>query len=112
MDTVLYPVISSLVSLIPLDLPFPFFSNSSTYPEKFSAYECGFDPSGDARSRFDIRFYLVLILFIIPDPEAYSFQGKGQSYRFVQDFPYELELQFFDDSIFLSWAKQRILSLK
>ena len=66
----IYLVISSLVSLIPLGLPFPFSSNSSTYPEKLSAHECGFDPSGDARSRFDIRFYLVSILFIIPDPEV------------------------------------------
>ncbi|RWR83727.1 NADH dehydrogenase subunit 3 mitochondrion [Cinnamomum micranthum f. kanehirae] len=59
-----------LVSLIPLGLPFPFASNSSTYPEKLSAHECGSDPSGDARSRFDIRFYPVPILFIIPDPEV------------------------------------------
>ncbi|KAM7460150.1 hypothetical protein LguiA_035886 [Lonicera macranthoides] len=66
----IYLVISPLVSLIPLGVPFPFSSNSSTYPEKLSAYECGFDPSGDARSRFDIRFYLVSILFIIPDPEV------------------------------------------
>ncbi|KAK7231349.1 hypothetical protein RIF29_47566 [Crotalaria pallida] len=66
----IYLVISLLVSLIPLGLPFPFASNSSTYPEKLSAYECGFDPFGDARSRFDIRFYLVSILFIIPDPEV------------------------------------------
>nr|QJD13500.1 NADH dehydrogenase subunit 3 [Catharanthus roseus] len=66
----IYLVISPLVSLIPLGIPFPFSSNSSTYPEKLSAYECGFDPFGDARSRFDIRFYLVSILFIIPDPEV------------------------------------------
>nr|AKZ24762.1 NADH dehydrogenase subunit 3 [Antennaria howellii subsp. neodioica] len=66
----IYLVISPLVSLIPLGVPFPFASNSSTYPEKLSAYECGFDPFGDARSRFDIRFYLVSILFIIPDPEV------------------------------------------
>lgn len=66
----LYLVMSPLVSLIPLGLPFPFASNSSTYPEKLSAHECGSDPSGDARSRFDIRFYLVPILFIIPDPEV------------------------------------------
>ncbi|GJX93149.1 hypothetical protein Tco_0347735 [Tanacetum coccineum] len=37
-------VISPLVSLIPLGVPFPFASNSLTYPEKLSAYECGFDP--------------------------------------------------------------------
>ena len=66
----IYLVMSLLVSVIPLGLPFPFASNSSTYPEKLSAYECGFDPSGDARSRFDIRFYLVSILFIILDPEV------------------------------------------
>ena len=38
--------------------------------EKLSAYECGFNPFGDARSRFDIRFYLVAILFIVFDLEA------------------------------------------
>ncbi|KAL2991052.1 hypothetical protein AAZX31_11G239100 [Glycine max] len=40
------------------------------YPKKLSAYGCGFDPLGDARSCFDIRFYLVSILFIIHDPEV------------------------------------------
>ena len=38
-------------------------------PEKLSAYECGFEPSGDARAKFDVRFYLVAILFIIFDLE-------------------------------------------
>mgnify|MGYP001627540500 CR=1 FL=1 len=38
-------------------------------PEKISAYECGFDPFDDARSTFDIRFYLVAILFIVFDLE-------------------------------------------
>lgn len=37
--------------------------------EKLSAYECGFDPFGDSRTRFDVRFYLVAILFIIFDLE-------------------------------------------
>ncbi len=37
--------------------------------EKLSAYECGFEPFGDARSKFDVRFYLVSILFIIFDLE-------------------------------------------
>ena len=40
------------------------------YSEKLSAYECGFDAFGDARSRFDVRFYLVAILFIIFDLEV------------------------------------------
>ncbi len=37
--------------------------------EKVSAYECGFAPFEDARGRFDVRFYLVAILFIIFDLE-------------------------------------------
>ena len=73
----IYLVISLLVSLILLGVPFLFASNSSTYPEKLSAYECGFDPFGDARSRFDIRFYLVSILFIIFDLEVTFFFSLG-----------------------------------
>lgn len=38
--------------------------------EKLSAYECGFEAFDDARSRFDVRFYLVAILFIIFDLEV------------------------------------------
>jgi len=38
--------------------------------EKLSAYECGFEPFEDSRSRFDVRFYLVAILFIIFDLEV------------------------------------------
>lgn len=37
--------------------------------EKLSPYECGFDPFSDARHKFDVRFYLVAILFIIFDLE-------------------------------------------
>lgn len=39
-------------------------------PEKNSPYECGFPAFGDARARFDVRFYLVAILFIIFDLEV------------------------------------------
>jgi len=41
--------------------------------EKVSTYECGFDPYEDARNTFDVRFYLVAILFIIFDLEAVFF---------------------------------------
>jgi NADH-quinone oxidoreductase subunit A len=40
------------------------------YAEKLSAYECGFEPFDDARRRFDVRYYLVAILFIIFDLEV------------------------------------------
>src|SRR5690349_1112166 len=53
-------------------------------PEKLSAYECGFNAFDDARMKFDIRFYLVSILFIIFDlevaflfPWAVSFDSVG-----------------------------------
>jgi NADH-quinone oxidoreductase subunit A len=39
-------------------------------PEKLSAYECGFEAFEDSRLRFDVRFYLVSILFIIFDLEV------------------------------------------
>ena len=43
---------------------------SSPDPEKVSAYECGFSAFDDARMKFDVRFYLVSILFIIFDLEV------------------------------------------
>ena len=53
-------------------------------PEKLSAYECGFEPFEDSRIEFDVRFYLVAILFIIFDleiaflfPWAISLGGIG-----------------------------------
>ena len=53
-------------------------------PEKLSAYECGFEPFDDSRMEFDVRFYLVAILFIIFDleiaflfPWAISLGGIG-----------------------------------
>ena len=46
------------------------FAPSRPDAEKNSAYECGFEAFDDARSRFDVRFYLVAILFIIFDLEV------------------------------------------
>ncbi|MCH9765092.1 MAG: NADH-quinone oxidoreductase subunit A [Alphaproteobacteria bacterium] len=53
-------------------------------PEKVSAYECGFEAFDDARMNFDVRFYLVAILFIIFDleiaflfPWAVAFKESG-----------------------------------
>ena len=54
-------------------------------PEKLSAYECGFNAFDDARMKFDVRFYLVAILFIIFDlevsflfPWAVAFKSVGE----------------------------------
>ena len=45
------------------------FSPKNPDSEKLSAYECGFEPFDDSRMTFDVRFYLVAILFIIFDLE-------------------------------------------
>ena len=45
------------------------FSPKNPDPEKLSPYECGFEPFNDSRMEFDVRFYLVAILFIIFDLE-------------------------------------------
>lgn len=43
---------------------------NNPYPDKLSEYECGFPAFEDPRSQFDVRFYLVAILFIVFDLEA------------------------------------------
>jgi NADH-quinone oxidoreductase subunit A len=45
------------------------FKSHNPDSEKLSAYECGFDAFEDARTKFDVRYYLVAILFIIFDLE-------------------------------------------
>ena len=52
-----------------LVIPF-IIAPSKPDPEKLSAYECGFNAFSDARMKFDVRFYLVSILFIIFDLEV------------------------------------------
>ena len=61
--------LSIFITLL-LILPPIFIAPKNPDSEKLSPYECGFDPFDDARSKFDIRFYLVAILFIIFDLEV------------------------------------------
>ena len=63
-------IISLSLSLLLLGVAFFLGSSFQADPERVSAYECGFDPFDDARARFDVRFYLVAILFIIFDLEV------------------------------------------
>lgn len=65
----IFLIISLGLSLILVGIPFIVVPQKAD-PEKISAYECGFDPFDDARGKFDIRFYLVAILFIIFDLEV------------------------------------------
>ena len=68
-------------------------------PEKLSAYECGFNAFDDARMKFDVRFYLVSILFIIFDLEvAFLFPWAVA----LMKLPHELQVySFWSMMIFL-----------
>ncbi len=58
-----------VVAAVAVGLSF-LLAKQKPYPDKESAYECGFPAFSDARSKFDVRFYLVSILFIIFDLEV------------------------------------------
>ena len=66
---VVFVGVASLIGLALLIAPF-LVAFRQPDPEKLSAYECGFNAFDDARMKFDVRFYLVAILFIIFDLEV------------------------------------------
>jgi NADH-quinone oxidoreductase subunit A len=66
---VVFVGIALVIGLVLLIAPF-IVAYKQPDPEKLSAYECGFNAFDDARMKFDVRFYLVAILFIIFDLEV------------------------------------------
>src|SRR3978361_1387012 len=66
---VVFIAVATGLSLALLVVPF-LVAYKAPDPEKLSAYECGFNAFDDARMKFDVRFYLVAILFIIFDLEV------------------------------------------
>ncbi len=66
---VIFMGVAGAITLALLVAPF-IVAFKSPDPEKLSAYECGFKAFDDARMRFDVRFYLIAILFIIFDIEV------------------------------------------
>ena len=69
MPILLFLIVSLIFSVGALSLSFV-LSPKKPNDEKLSHYECGFEPFDDARTKFDIRFYLVALLFIIFDLEV------------------------------------------
>jgi NADH-quinone oxidoreductase subunit A len=62
--------LTTAIAIVGIILVLTYFVNTPTNDyEKHSAYECGFEPFGDARSFFDIHFYAIGLLFIIFDLE-------------------------------------------
>jgi NADH-quinone oxidoreductase subunit A len=68
--------------------------------EKLSAYECGFDPYEDARNTFEVRFYLVAIIFILFDLEAAFFFPWGVSVSFLHSSGFWGMLDFLIELLF------------
>jgi NADH-quinone oxidoreductase subunit A len=68
LSIILFLIIASGLSVAFIVINF-IFSPKKPDPEKLSVYECGFEPFNDSRMEFDVRFYLVAILFIIFDLE-------------------------------------------
>jgi len=66
---VVFIAVASVIALVLLVVPFV-LAHKRPDSEKLSAYECGFNAFDDARMTFDVRFYLVAILFIIFDLEV------------------------------------------
>jgi NADH-quinone oxidoreductase subunit A len=64
----LYLGLATGIGLILLGLGF-LFGRGAKYQEKLSPYECGFEAFEDSRMKFDVRYYLVAILFIVFDLE-------------------------------------------
>jgi len=69
LPVVIFIGVSAVIGLALLVAPF-LVAFRRPDPEKMSAYECGFNAFDDARMKFDVRFYLVSILFIIFDLEV------------------------------------------
>jgi len=65
----IYLIIAVVLSIIILVASY-FFAIQNPETEKLSTYECGFEPYGDARNLFDVKFYLIAIFFIVFDIET------------------------------------------
>lgn len=85
-----YSMVFLIIGLILFFISFFFVYQKPTI-EKISAYECGFNPFGDARSKFEIRYYLVAILFIIFDLELLFL------------FPWAYALIFYQLKVLFQW---------
>jgi NADH-quinone oxidoreductase subunit A len=71
----IYLVISVLLSIVIINFSFLLVIQAPE-TEKLSSYECGFEPYEDARHQFDVKFYLIAILFVIFDIETMFYLGQ------------------------------------
>ncbi len=82
---VIFIALSAVISGALLVAPF-LLAFKAPDPEKLSAYECGFNAFDDARMKFDVRFYLVSLLFIIFDLEVAFLFPWAVAFRKIGSF--------------------------
>nr|YP_010146005.1 NADH dehydrogenase subunit 3 [Pseudo-nitzschia pungens]QQO80628.1 NADH dehydrogenase subunit 3 [Pseudo-nitzschia pungens] len=68
LSVLIYVCFATFLGLLIISLSY-FLVTQSPETEKLSTYECGFDPYGDTRDQFNIRFYIIAILFVLFDIE-------------------------------------------
>lgn len=97
-----FALVASVIAVVVLFLSL-LLADRIAYTEKLTAYECGFDPFEDARSQFNVRFYLVALLFLLFDLEAsflipwsVSLGSLGSlGFWVIFDFFFELAIGFY-----------------
>lgn len=97
----IYLVISVLLSIVIINFSFLLVIQVPE-TEKLSSYECGFEPYEDARHQFDVKFYLIAILFVIFDIETMFLlpwtvcltQLNSLGFWSMVDFVFELGIGF------------------
>ena len=78
------------------------FSIQKPEPEKLSTYECGFEPYNDSRNKFNVKFYLIAIVFIVFDIETVFLLPWGTTFSKINvlgfwsmlDFIFELNFVY------------------
>ncbi|MDR2008457.1 MAG: NADH-quinone oxidoreductase subunit A [Alphaproteobacteria bacterium] len=91
---VLFFIIIALGIMVAALLASYFIVPQNPYPNKISAYECGFDAIEDTSKQFDVRFYLVAVLFIIFDIEIIFMYPWAVSFSSLSDIGFYSMLLF------------------
>lgn len=104
---IIYLIIAGGFALIFSGLSF-ILSVRRANSEKTAQYECGFDPFDDARSKFDVKFYLVALLFLIMDLEILFCFPFSIAFADIGLLGYSIGMMFIiilTVGFFYEWAK-------
>lgn len=99
--------IAAVIALALMAAPF-FLAYKQPDKEKLSPYECGFEPFDDARMKFDVRFYLVAMLFIIFDLEAVFLFPWALTFKEIGDIGFWAMMVFLAEltiGLIYAWKK-------